>query len=186
MSKYNYFQALTFLSEVAAKAIEIGCSDCPHPKSDTPSALRRSCDRTVCELEDALFSDFLPPMERETLAACAHCLSRVVNEATELIPLSARQRQSNQEGKVCIRLGTLLKDTVSMLETIRKPKTLPDTKDFRALLTEARLSHEQMLCDLRAGALPRSMATVIIQTGRLRTTLSEAFDCVVEVMLENI
>ncbi len=186
MSKYDYFGALESLSELSARAVEAACSYPRRKATDPPSALRRACDRTVCELEDTLFSDFLPPMERETLAACAHCLSHVVNEATELLAATPQDSRKNEEGLVCIRLAALLRDTVRMLQKISKPNVLPRTQAFRELLTEAREAHEHMLACLRAGALPRSMATAIIQTGRLRNTLSEAFDCVVEVMLENI
>jgi hypothetical protein len=43
-----------------------------------------------------------------------------------------------------------------------------------------------MLEQLHRGSLPRSAASVIIRTGRLRAELSHAFDEVVEVMLNNI
>ena len=186
MSKYDYFGTLDSLSRLSEQAVQTACSS-PHRKSaDPPSELRRACDKTVCGLEDALFSDFLPPMERETLAACAHSLSRVVNEATELISATPKDGFDNEEGELCVRLASLLRDTVGMLQKISKPSILPRTQAFRGLITEAREAHEHMLSRVRSGALPRTAATAIIQTGRLRNTLSEAFDCVVEVMLGNI
>ena len=85
MVKYNYFENLEQLSDCAKQAVELACGGRIDTDSSSMSTLRRSCDRIVCELEDALFSDFLPPLERDTIAACAHGLSRVVDQATELL-----------------------------------------------------------------------------------------------------
>ena len=185
MSKYDYFSALESLCSLSVRAIEMSCSRSCRP-SESPSALRRASDKIVCELEDTLFSDFLPPLERDSIAACAHSLSRVADEALELIPSPSDPPFKNEEGLLCLRLAESLFRTVSMLKRITKPNELPETEAFRHLLREGRDAHGNMLSALRTGTIPRSAAPAIIQTGRLRAELSEAFDRVVEVMLGNI
>lgn len=189
MVKYNYFEKLEQLSTLAESAVQLTCGNIPHRDPQDVSNLRKACDRLVCELEDALFSDFLPPLERENIAACAHCLSRVMDQASELLSylsLMPPATKFNEEGKICIRLAAHIKDSIAMLPKIRKPDEMPDVQGFRQLLCEGRAAHAAMLSKLHAGVLPRSAAQVIIHTGRLRCELSRTFDELVEIMLNNI
>ena len=189
MVKYNYFEKLEQLSTLAESAVRLTCDNIPHRDTQDLSNLRRASDRLICELEDTLFSDFLPPLERESIAACAHCLSRVMDQASELLsylallPPAARV---NEEGTVCIRLASHIRSSIALLPKIRKPDELPDAQGFRQLLSEGREAHAAMLTKLHAGVLPRSSAQAIILTGRLRSELSHAFDELVEIMLNNI
>ena len=84
MVKYNYFENLEQISSLAEAAVKLACGGGARTEEKSISELRKSCDRLICELEDALFSDFLPPLERDNIAACAHSLSRVVDQASEL------------------------------------------------------------------------------------------------------
>lgn len=186
MSKFDYCGELETLARLSTQAVRIACSGKETERSETFSDLRRTADRTVCGLEDALFSDFMPPLERDGIAACAHCLSRVIGEASELLPPCDTPTFANEEGEVCVRLAEQLEQTVILLRRITHPDQSPDTRAFRTLLSEGRLAHGRMLSSLRGGNLPRSAASTIIQTGRLRAELSESFDRVVEVMLDNI
>lgn len=185
MGKYRYFETLEAISLLAKQAVVLACSDASPTERKRLSALRPECDRLVCELEDSLFSDFLPPLERDSIAAAAHCLSRIIDEALELsshpLPPSA-----NEEGEVCVRLAAMLSETVQILRRINKPDELPEIQGFRKLLSEGRDAHRRMLTRLRSTSLPHSAAGAIIQTGRLRAELSRAFDETVEVMLCNI
>jgi hypothetical protein len=189
MVKYNYFEKLGQLATLAESAVQLTCGNIPHRDPRDVSHLRRASDRLICEMEDALFSDFLPPLERENLAACAHCLSRVMDQASELLsalaplPLSSK---FNEEGQICIKLAAHVKRATEMLPRIRKPDEIPDTQGFRLLLSEGGNAHSALLARLHAGVLPRSAAQVIIFTGRLRVELSRAFDELVEIMLNNI
>lgn len=185
MGKYRYFETLESLADRSEEAVVLSCSERSVADQRRLSALRPECDRLLCGLEDALFSDFLPPLERDSIAACAHCLSRIIDEATELSahPLSP---SSNEEGKVCVRLSKLLNQSVHMLRRIKNPRELPDAHAFRSLLCEGRDAHRRMLDRLRTSSLSHSAAGAIIQTGRLRAELSRAFDETVEVMLNNI
>jgi hypothetical protein len=185
MGKYRYFETLEAISLLAEQAVVLACTDTPPTDRKRLSLLRPECDRLVCELEDSLFSDFLPPLERDSIAASAHCLSRIIDEALELsahpLPPTA-----NEEGAVCVRLAAKLSETVQILRRINKPDELPEIQGFRKLLSEGRKANRRMLDHLRSSALPRNAASAIIQTGRLRAELSRAFDETVEVMLCNI
>ena len=186
MVKYNYFENLEKLSSISASAVERACKG--EVGADL-SELRKSCDRLVCETEDALFSDFLPPLERDNIAATAHTLSRIVDRASELLSDSAvcpSFMKNNDEAKICIRLSQVLCGEISLLKKIKRPNETPDLQGYRILLREGRCAHKQMLQKLRSGSLPKSCGEAIILTGRLRSELSGAFDELVEIMLNNI
>ena len=187
--KYDYFETLEQLSLLAKDAVTLACAPSPTKDSQSISTLRKRADRLICELEDTLFSDFLPPLERETLAGCAHCLSRVVDQASELLCHAAYTNlgeKQNEEGRVCVCLAEKLSESISLLRRIKKPDETPDPQTFRALLSDGRRAHGTMLARLHSGVLPKSAAQIIILTGRLRAELSRAFDEVVEIMLHNI
>ena len=189
MVKYNYFETLKQLSALASDAISHACGTVAPKGGPAQGSIRKSSDRLVCELEDALFSDFLPPLERENLAACAHSLSRLTDRALELATHTAllpSMHRGHEEGKICIRLASELGRAIEMLPHIRKPSEMPDIQGFRRLLNEGRAAHAAMLDQLHTGILPRSMAQTIIMTGRLRAELSHSFDELVEIMLNNI
>lgn len=186
MVKYNYFENLEKLSSLSLSAVLLACKE--GSRGDI-SEMRKTGDRLVCETEDALFSDFLPPLERDNIAASAHCLSRVIDKASELLSDTACSPsfiRSNEEGKICIQLAEELHASISILKQIRKPDELPNTQGFRELLREGSLAHKRMLQKLHSGSIPRSCAEAIILTGRLRSELSRAFDELVEIMLNNI
>ena len=188
MIKYKYFEALERISALACDAVSLACGS-DLGKTRAMSEIRKACDGQVCELEDTLFSDFLPPLERDNIAACAHSLSRVVDKASDLlgnILYMPSVAKANEEGRVCVRLAESLRDSVQMLRHIRKPDEMPDIQGFRNMLSEGRAAHCSMLSKLHSGSLPRSCAQGIIMTGRLRSEISRSFDELVEIMLNNI
>ena len=189
MVKYHYFETLEELSSLAETSVKLACGGSVPKEKQEISTIRKSSDRLICELEDALFSDFLPPLERENIAACAHCLSRVIDQAAELRGGGAPGGlggKVNEEGRICLSLAHTLAESIAMLPKIRKPHQTPDTEGFRTLLAEGRNAHAAMLAKVHAGVLPRSSVGAIILTGRLRAELSRAFDELVEIMLNNI
>lgn len=184
--KYDYFENLEKISDLALSAVRLACL-CEGDSDMT--TLRLSCDRLVCETEDALFNDFIPPLERDNIAAAAHTVSRVIDKAYELFSHTAASSQfkkCNEEAEICVRLAEKLKEEVSILKKIRRPKETPDIQGFRELLSEGRDAHRRMLAKIRSGALPRGCAESVILTGKLRSELSVAFDEIVEIMLNNI
>lgn len=189
MVKHNYFDDLEGLSEIALSAVTLACRSEKKGSKDGISELRRECDRMVCRTEDALFSDFLPPLERDGIAAVSHGLSRIVDRAAELLsdPSATPQfMQRNEEAEICVRLAAELRNDVYLLRRIKKPSDTPDLCGYRRLLSEGRAAHKRMLCAVRAGSVSRSHAEAVILTARLRTELSAVFDELVEIMLNNI
>ena len=188
MAKYPYFEALETLSALASQAVKIAGTDAFKKEKETLSAIRLSRDKTVCELEDALFCDFLPPLERDSIAATAHSLSRVIDCASDLALSKIHTSLSlpNEEARICILLAEQLEQDIGLLRTIRKPSELPSLREFRGLLAEARAAHATMLGRVASGAFPRHAAETIILCGKLRSELSRAFDELVEIMLNNI
>ena len=189
MVKHNYFDDLERLSEIALSAVTLVCHSEKRKDTDGISELRRECDGIVCRTEDALFSDFIPPLERDGIAAISHGLSRIVDRASELLadPSASPQfMHRNEEAEICVRLAAELRDSVYLLRRIKKPSDTPDLCGYRRLLSEGRAAHKRMLCAVRAGSVSRSHAEAVILTARLRTELSAVFDELVEIMLNNI
>lgn len=186
MVKYNYFENLEKLSSLSLSAVSLACGT---DKSGSIVEIRKDCDRLVCATEDALFSDFLPPLERNNIAGAAHCLSRVVDRASDLLSDAGATPSfmcSNEEAAICVGLAKELDVSVALLRQIRRPDEMPDTEGFRKMLCDARHAHKNMLSKIRTGTLSRSSAEAVILTGRLRSELSHAFDEIVEIMLNNI
>ena len=187
--KYDYFETLEQLSHLAHEAVRLACSYAPSGDAQSIASIRKRADRIICELEDTLFSDFLPPLERETIAGCAHSLSRVVDQASELLCHAAYAplpEKGNEEAAICLQLCEKMVASIAMLRKIRKPDEVPDVGGFRALLAEGRRAHGMMLSRVHSGILPKNAAQTIILTGRLRSEISRAFDELVEMMLNNI
>lgn len=192
MPKINYFETLDRLAELASSAVAVAVNTCTSPTLCSQiSPMREECDKLVLKLEDSLFSDFLPPLERNNIAACAHFLSRVIEYSRELA-VSAEEsciissKKWNKDGEICVELAEALKAHTAMLSEIRKPSKTPELKEFRKLLSDGHKAHVAMLKKLRSGSLPRSYFRPIILTARLRSELSRAFDELVEIMLNNI
>ncbi len=186
MVKYNYFEELEKISILTSSAVSLACLiDTEGSISD----IRKNCDALVCKTEDNLFSDFLPPLERDNIAAMAHSLSRVIDTAYELLSVSSSMQgfmKSNDEGKICVQLAKELSENIALLRSIKRPDELPDIKGYRALLSEGRSAHKKMLSRIRSGSFPKSAAETVILTGKLRAELSRAFDELIEIMLNNI
>ena len=184
--KHSYFDDLEALSVLSLSAVSLVCGKATERSI---SDIRRECDRLVCRIEDTLFSDFLPPLERDGIAAVAHCLSRVVDRSSEILfepYATAAFMLSDEEAQICIRLAEELKAGTFMLRRIKKPSEAPDVCEYRRLLCEGRQAHKRMLVSVRRGDVSKCHREAIILTSRLRTELSEAFDKLVEVMLNNI
>ena len=188
MAKYPYFEALETLSALVLQAVQIACTDAFKKEKETLAHIRLSRDKSVCELEDALFCDFLPPLERDSIAATAHGLSRVIDCASDLAlsKMHISVSLANEEARICILLAEQLQQDIALLRTIRKPSEMPSLREFRSLLAEARTAHGIMLGRVASGAFPRYAGETIILCGKLRGELSRAFDELVEIMLNNI
>ena len=186
MVKYQYFETLEQISRLAEEAVRLCCGSITVQSAADASTLRKSCDRLVCELEDTLFVDFMPPMERNSIAACAHSLSRVIDASLDVLGHTPPGMRSGEEGEICVALSEELRRTIEKLRHIRKPDEAINLQGFRDLLCKGRQAHRSSLQRLRQGSMSRSAAEAVFATGRLRTELSHGFDEVVEIMLNNI
>lgn len=167
MAKYPYFHALEDLAALALSAVRLSTRDATQKRGEDRPTLRHTCHRTLCDLEDALFADFLPPLERDDIAILAHALSHVVDTALSLSPPLSPRAETADSAR-CLRLAEQLSHDIGILKKIRKPSEMPALREFRALLAE----------EDHAKSSPRYAP--------LRLALSHAFDTLVEVMLNNI
>ena len=190
MPKLNYFDLLERLSVLCSRAVFIACSTQKHSYQDEMSALRISADKSVCELEKALFSDFMPPLERRNIAECAHIIERVIEKCVEISNFRASKNllseKKNEEAELCIRLAQSIEENVFRLRKIKKPNELPDFVGFRNLLYDARSAHAYLQKKLNSGVYPRSSQQIFLLIGQLRCELSRCFEEIIEIMLNNI
>lgn len=190
MPKLNYFDSLERLSVLSSRAVFIACSPQESNAHSELVDLRHSADTAICELEAELFGDFMPPMERNSLAACAHSLERILERCSDILNYrnskSIFGEKKNKEAELCIRLAQCIEENIVRLRRIKKPEELPDLVGFRALLCEARDAHSSLQKKLASGSYPRSAHETLHLIGRLRCELSRCFDDIVEIMLNNI
>lgn len=186
MQKTNYFDLLDTLAALADKSVREVCS---HPFQDDGKTIQAEANRLLCECEKALFSDFLPPLERHSIATCAHALCRVIH-ATEALyaapPLPSFGGRRTEECERCLTLSEQLREEVTLLRKLRKPREIPDLESFRKELLCAREAHNEMQKKILAGGLSRNASESVHRLAALRSALSSAFDTLIEVMLMNI
>ena len=202
MARPNYFDILEELSKNACEAVSIACAyplsarddkrrECKGKKQDKEilCELRGRCDKMICSLEGNLFSDFIPPLERDNIASLAHGFFRIINRAAEHCS-TVQERQGNavqnDEERLCVVLCEKLSENTAMLRQIRSPEKTPSLTEFRATLREAGEAHGAYLSRISAGVVPRAYAMRAFSAARLRFEISRCFDVLVEVMLGNI
>ena len=193
MIRPNYFEILEGLSKIASEAVQIACSERSkdsRPLRDTPRAhlceLREECDRMICTLEDALFHDFVPPLQRDNIASLSHGFWRVVSRATEHYCTARTVGHENEEEQLCIVLSQKLAESTAMLRHIKSPEKTPSLTEFRTLLRRAGEAHNAYVARINSGRLPHSCEIRALSCARLRYDISQSFDGLVEVMLGNI
>jgi len=192
MLRPDYFRILEELSALVHSAVSAACHECERMSRQTLCNMRLEGDRKICMLEESLFVDFVPPLERESIAAYAHCLSRAIDRAidyhTDLSMTGGFHSKygDNEEGKICVELSGKLCHATALLRKIKKSDKMPDLADFRETLHKGREAHNKCLSHIGAGSLPRSYGHAVLSAARLRRELSLCFDKLVEMMLDNI
>ena len=189
MARPNYFFILEGLSKKVCEALALACSCGKESNRRELLRLRSDCDKMVCELEDSLFCDFIPPLERDNIAALAHSFLRIVSRAVEHECTAAGRAQRSgisEEERLCIELAKRLADNTAKLRHIRNPQTTPSLAEFRALLRKASDAHNSYISKINDGTVPRSCALVAFSAARVRLELAHSFDELVEIMLGNI
>ncbi len=190
MARFNYYDCLERLSVLSSRAVFIACSATPSSHKGELTALTATADKAICELERSLFSDFMPPLERSDIAACAHSVSHVISSAYELSAARCREslllERKNKEAEICIRLSQMIEEGVSSLRRLKHPDQLPDLVRFRKLLCDARVWHASAQRKLSAGIYPRSAQSYLSLLRALCHSLDSCFDTLIEIMLSNI
>ena len=190
MAKSNYFDSLERLGVLCHRAVFISCSSQSTRASNELLSIREISDKIVCTLEKKLFSDFMPPLERATIAACAHSVLRVMDKCSEITSAKVGKNfyidKKSKEAELCIRLCELIEENIFRLKKIKKPEEFPDFSGFRKLISEARCAHIILQRRLNSGVYPRSAQHTLTLLGQLRTELSHCFDDIIEIMLQNI
>lgn len=91
MLKYDYFNALETLCETSLDAVSTATGATPAKPSAIYEIVQRCYDISG-DIARALFSDFLPPLERESLISYAHSLTSLADTALIYSALSPVSR----------------------------------------------------------------------------------------------
>lgn len=183
MQKINYFELLEEISLLCTRAVFLSTSN---TRSLLQKALlecknlQNECTQKICILEDYLFTDFLPPLERRSIAEAAHEMAKII-ECSHQIIFQKLQRagydKRAKEQESYVKLAKILEESVSLLKKIKKPNQTPKTKEFREILLSIRKS---------ARSAQRKQSPSPLYMLMLREELSNCFDKIIEIMLCNI
>ena len=186
MAKFDYFEALEYFSQELTIAVETACSHKEELTLGARGSKRATLDHKLCRMENALFCDFLPPLERDNIASFAHCLLHTWEVAGDHGAIRRPQLPPTEEEKACIRLAQELQQSTAILRRVRSPGEMPQLRGFRDRLRAASDAHRADMERLNNGSLPRAAYQILLSAGKLRMELSHCFDQLIEVMLHNI
>lgn len=183
MQKINYFELLEEISVLCSRSVFLA-------SSSTRTLLQRALTESIeiqekyskklCILEEFLFTDFLPPLQRRSIAEAAHEMGKVIYCSHKVI-IQKLQRSGYdkrpKEPDVCIKLAELIEESVGLLKKIKKPDQTPKIAEFRELLISSRSS---------ARPIQKRQSSSSLLMNELREELSDCFDKIIEIMLCNI
>ena len=182
MQKINYFEALETLAQECSRAIFLSLEN---TRSKLINALKE-CEKiqlkatqSVCDLEMLLFSDFLPPIERHTIAELSHSLLDIIEKTIYIMCQKIQRPPSEKMQKYASELkeiSQMIEESVAMLKKVRKPNQTPDISKFREKIHETRKV-------LRVPCKKQSSQPLIYE---LCEDISKLFDKIIEIMLCNI
>ena len=184
MLKYDYFSLIQDLSDNAIDAVRQACQK--HAKSSRSiSSLQSDCLKLLCNLESALFSDFLPPLDRASIAEYAHTLYSL-SECALVYYLSKPHQYSTPFTKPfdtdCLLLCDALSSEISILSGIKKSSATPKLLDFR----EKKSKLLKSLCDSKLHLTLPSSPHLFAAQQALLFAISDVFDALVIIILKNI
>lgn len=195
MSKYNYFLSLERLADAQLRASRLlkseFCGEVRKSLSDI-SDINRQSNSLCSEVDAALFSEFLPPIDRVSISACAHGLNRITGAAFELAMLTgcadriSRRSALCDEMSVCASLAELIYEAVGYFEKLNSHSSLPDTYAFRLCLNKGRGVHSGFATRLSFSDVRSDQSPLILGIEHYRRTEAEVYDTVIESILENI
>ena len=183
MQKINYFEILEEISLLCTRAVFLTTSNTRALLQKSLSEchkIQEECLQKICMLEIYLFTDFLPPLERRSMAEAAHGMANVI-ECSHQIIFQKLQRtgydKRSKEQENHLKLAKILEESVSLLKKIKKPNQTPKIKEFREILLNMRKNTK----NAQKKQSPSSLGIT-----ELREELSNCFDKIIEIMLCNI
>lgn len=183
MQKINYFELLEKIALLSARAVFLASANTKtllQKSLSETEKIQSQCVEEICTLEEFLFTDFLPPLERRSIAEAAHGMGRIVECSAKII-YQKLQRPSydkrSKEQEICVELSKILEESISLLKKIKKPNQTPRAKEFRQILLTAR--------NASRSSQKRQSPSALCMT-ELREELSDCFDKIIEIMLCNI
>ena len=188
MAKEDYFEVLEALGGITLGLIK---NTFAKQNARDTGELRKEFDKIKCTVETRLFSDFVPPIQREDIARVLHCLSRVADSAYFMAISSRNDMILLKTGRgdlrqICLSLAQRLQNTVLLFKKLRLPSCIPEIDKYRTELLLGQEVLSELALRVRGGALPRYAHNDILAARELLLALSDCFDCLVEVMLNNI
>ena len=124
MAKTNYFDILERMCDIVRQSFScVGTT-----KKQLLSMREESLELTLL-LESALLRDFLPPLERESIAELAYALCRTVDVSVAHFGTI----QNTTERKYFLSLASNIADCIKLLPNMAKLSPLPYIKSFHEL-----------------------------------------------------
>lgn len=183
MQKINYFELLEEISVLSTRAVFLaaGNSRSILQKSIVEcQMLQEQSSEKICAIENFLFTDFLPPLERRSIAEAAHGMGKIIDCSYQVIFQKLQRSVYDKRIKAqetCVLLVQILEESVGLLKKIKKPNQTPKTKEFREILLNSRKS---------ARSIQKRQSPYALCMNELREELSDCFDKIIEIMLCNI
>lgn len=171
--KYDYFAALEALAgdlaEGAAQFARTAHIAAPS-RGILDSMLDRgiAADRRVCEMENALIADFLPPIDRADLITAAHALRESIWSLYDACYLQTGPRQTTDPSPQA--QATAIAETVSLLRRRKEAAARPHTAELYRQYALAR----------------RHRAEDHAPLSPLYAALNTCYDTLVEIFLRNL
>lgn len=183
MQKINYFEALEELCISSQRVVFLSLEN-SRPRLTNSlkecEKIQQDAIDTLCALELSLFAEFLPPLERNTIAELAHSLMKIIEKSIYIMCQKIQRPTNDKKQKYSSDIKTLsaiIEESVFVLKKIKKPNQTPDIATFRKTLTELRKSTRQ------AHKKQNFHAFLAYE---LCEELSNCFDKMIEIMLCNL
>lgn len=183
MQKINYFELLEEIALLSTRAVFLTSSGTRQSLQRALTEcqeLQNQCIEKVLSLEECLFTDFLPPLERRSIAEAAHGMAKIIDYSYRAV-FQRLQRSGYdkraKESNVCLKLAEILEESVKMLKKIKKPNHYPKAKEFREILLAERK---------KSRVTQKKQSPSLLCMSLLREELSDCFDKIIEIMLCNI
>ena len=114
MQKINYFELLEEISVLCSRSVFLATCN---TRTLLQKALTENIEiqeeyaKKICILEEFLFTDFLPPLQRRSIAEAAHGMGKVIQCSHKVITQKLQRSgydKRPREPDVCVRLAELI------------------------------------------------------------------------------